>query len=159
MRILSVIVLITSVILSAACGFHLRGSGAVAERFYPLFVETGDLQSTQVSALTNALKQSNAQLSTLKDCANRLKLKLIPLKPQKIASSSLTDIEIVRLSMQADFSVISPGAVVLIEDKITHSRELELDKANVLSHQSLIEQSYRELERSLIRSLLYRLKR
>ncbi len=159
MRSFSLGLLVVSIWLIQACGFHLRGSGEVADRYNPLFIEPGDLKSAQLNALTHALKQSKAELNVPKDGANRLKLSLIPLKPQKIASSTQADIEIVRLSVRADFTVLTPEQAVLIQDEMIHTRELQLDSANVLSHQSLIEQSYRELERSLIRSLIYRLKR
>lgn len=157
--LLSGLVIVGLLIAVSACGFQLRGGATIAERFNPLYIERGELQTAQLNALKNSLRQSNAQLQASSENANRLTVSLATLKPQKIARSSLADVEILRLSMRLEFQIKTSSQEFLIDDEIVHYKEIELDSANVLSHQTLIKQSYQDLEGSLFRSMIYRLKR
>jgi len=151
--------LISALLLLTACGFHLRGNAQIAEVYNPLTINKAELQPEQFLLIQNALRQANARLTDSDEQANELKVFFHRLKNQQIASSSLTDIRLIRLSMQLDYRLKSTSGNLMDENQITHYRELELDNANVLSHQGLIDKEFQELEKSLVRSMIYQLKR
>lgn len=159
LRLLFQIVLVLGISAIAACGFHLRGSSEVAAQYNPIYIEPADLQRSQIELIRNALLKSSAVLSD-EPKANRLRVKFSKEKPRRVASSNLTDIDLVRLTLRMDFSLQSADGSMLIEpQQLVHNAELELDSANVLSHDSLIKERFDALQRSLVRTMNYRLTR
>ncbi len=145
--------------LLPGCGFHLRGHAQIADKYNPLKIDATALKPAQLALIENALLQANAQISTQDIDANVLSVSFTQLKNQQIARSSASDVTLIRLSLQLDYSLKSPSLQSLADNQIIHYKDIELDNANVLSHQGLIEKGYQELEQSLTRALVYQLKR
>ncbi len=143
----------------SACGFHLRGSSKIAERYNPLNVQQEQLSNQQWRQLRSALSNAAATLTEAQD-APRLRVSFTRLSDSKLTTSSSANVELVQLSMQLKFSVLDAQGNLLIESqKLTQNRTLELDSDNVLSQQDSINAAIVELERGLIRSMIYRLQK
>ena len=142
----------------SACGFHLRGTSQLADRFIPLFIEAEQLNSSQLVFVRKELIKSSATLSIASKGANRLRVNIIPVKSRKIATSSLTDVELVQLTMGLQFSVLSESGNYLLEQReLVQKIDVELDNANVLGHQQIIKRASIELQHRLIRSMISQL--
>jgi LPS-assembly lipoprotein len=143
----------------SACGFHLRGSSQIAEKYSPLNVQAIDLNDAQLRQLEQALRNAGATLSDAPSAA-RLRVSLTRLKDSKLTSSSSASVELRQLSMQIIFSVLdAQGEALQEEQEITQNKTLELDSDNVLSHQDSIDTAVRDLQKDLIRSMIYRLQK
>lgn len=153
------IVLLLCLGLLSACGFHLRGSSQIAERYNPIRLEYGQLTDQQWRQITSALTQASAVLTDAED-ALRLRVSLSRLKDSKLTSSSSASVELRQLAMQLKFSVQdAAGNLILQPQELTQNRTLELDSDNVLSQQDSINAAIVELQKDLIRSMIYRLQK
>ena len=145
-------------LLLNACGFHLRGVSPWPEHLNPIYLEPGQLDAQQLTLIRNALSRSGASLTNSGESANILRVELRPVKTRRIASSSLSGVELMQLSMRLQYSLQGvEGDRLMASRDVTQSRELELDTNNVLSHQALKEKALQELQQSLIRTMLYQL--
>lgn len=92
--------------------------------------------------------------------ALRLRVSLSRLKDSKLTSSSSASVELRQLAMQLKFSVQdAAGNLILQPQELTQNRTLELDSDNVLSQQDSINAAIVELQKDLIRSMIYRLQK
>ncbi len=157
MNFLSRLLVIGFIGLISACGFRLRGDEQISSRLNPIYLESGQLDSQQLVQIRRALKQAKADLTSDPESGNRLWLKVSDLKTQKIASSGLSEVELYRVTMQLNFTIKNTDNDILLEDRITQSRELQLDTDNVLSHQQLIDKAGDQLLMNLIRSMIFQL--
>ncbi len=145
--------------LLSACGYHLRGSSQIAARYNPLNVQQERLSDQQWRQLRSALTNASATLTEAQD-APRLRVSFTRLKDSKLTASSSANVELVQLTMQLKFSMLDAQGNLLIESQeLTQNRTLELDSDNVLSQQDSINAVLTELERGLIRSMIYRLQK
>lgn len=145
-------------LLLGACGFHLRGVSQWPERLNPVYLESAQLEPHQSRQIRDALTRSGARQAASSESAVQLRVILEPLKSRRIASSSLSSVELVQLTMRLQYSLQGPLGEPLVDSReMTQSRELELDTNNVLSHQDQKEQVTQELQQSLIRSMIYQL--
>ncbi|MCP4075181.1 MAG: hypothetical protein GY744_03225 [Gammaproteobacteria bacterium] len=144
----------------SGCGFHLRGDSQIAARLNPLYVVEDQLDSTQLTLIRKQLIRSGAELAQTEIRSNRLLIKLTSLKDSQITRSSLTDVEIVRLSMSLMYSVMSDSGELLIDQQeLVDSVEVELDTANVLSHEQVKNRARKGLQSRLIQSMISQLGR
>ena len=156
-RLLLVVLILSQL---SACGFQLRGSNQIAGRFNPLYVESGQLQSTQLTLIRKELIKASATLSGSQDGSNHLRVEFSPLKSRKIASSNLTDVELVQLTMGIRFSVQSESGHYLLElRELVQKVEIELDNANVLGQEQVISRASLGIQRVLVRSMMSQLSR
>lgn len=144
-------------LLLTACGFHLRGDAQLPDSLDPLYLQPGQLNPAQISQVSKALKQASANLSPQAELANRLSVNLTALKSQKIASSSLSDVELLRVGLRLDFSVTNQLHETFIADSLVQTLDVELDTDNVLAHDPLIEKAMQQIQQSLLRSMIVRL--
>lgn len=141
-----------------ACGFHLRGESRIADRFNPLYVVDDQLEPAQLTLIRRELNRSSAKLSDVMQGSNQLRVMLTPLKSRQIARSSLTDVELFQLTLGIQFSVKSKSAgYLLTQRKLVQSVEVELDNANVLAHEKIINTAQKGLQRSLVQSMISQL--
>jgi LPS-assembly lipoprotein len=153
------IVLLFCIGIVSACGFHLRGSSQIADRYNPINVQRDLLSDQQWRQLKSALSNASATLTEAQD-APRLRVSFTRLKDSKLTASSSAKVELVQLAMQLKFSVLGAQGDVLIQpQELIQNRTLELDSDNVLSQQDSINAALVELERGLIRSMIYRLQK
>ncbi len=147
------------VILSlTACGFHLRGNAQIPGWLNPVYLEAGELNEDQLALIKRSLNRASAELSDFPAAANRLFIRFEAGEIQKLAESSLADIERIRLTMSLYYRISNPLGEWLIEDRqITQSEELELDSTNVLSHEGLISKSRQALQQGLLRTMIFQL--
>ena len=144
----------------SGCGFHLRGDSQIAARLNPIYVVEDQLDSTQLTLIRNQLIRSGADLVQTEFRSNQLHVKLTSLKDRQIASSSLTDVEIVRLSMSLMYRVMNDSGEFLIDQQeLVDSIDVELDTANVLSHEQVKNRAREELQSWLIQSMINQLGR
>ncbi len=144
----------------SGCGFHLRGDSQIAARLNPLYVVEDQLDSTQLTLIRKQLIRSGAELAQTEIRSNRLLIKLTSLKDSQITRSSLTDVEIVRLSMSLMYSVMSDSGELLIDQQeLVDSVEVELDTTNVLSHEQVKNRARKGLQSRLIQSMISQLGR
>jgi len=144
----------------SGCGFHLRGNTQIETRLNPLYVVEDQLDSTQLKLIRNQLIRSGAVLAQTAFRSNQLHIKLTSLPDRQIASSSLTDVEIVRLSMSLMYSVMTDSGGFLIDQKeLVGSVDVELDTANVLSHEQVRKRGREGLQSRLIQSMVSQLGR
>ena len=145
--------------LLSACGFHLRGSSQIAERFNPINLQGDQLSDQQWRQLRSALINASATLTEAED-APRLRVSINRLKDSKLTSSSSANVQLIQLGMQLKFSVLDAQSNLLIEpQELIQNRTVELDSDNVLSQQDSINTAQIELEKDLIRSMIYRLQK
>jgi LPS-assembly lipoprotein len=143
----------------SACGFHLRGSSQIAERYNPINVQHDRLTDQQWRELRSALTNASASLSEAHN-ARRLRVSFSRLKDSKLTSSSSANVELLQLGMQLKFSVIDEqGNLLMDAQELTQNRTVELDSDNVLSQQDSINAALVELEKNLIRAMIYRLQK
>lgn len=159
LNIYRLFIVLISIGLLSACGFHLRGSSPIADRYNPLNVQQDQLSDQQWQQLKSALKNASVTLSQAEQ-ANRLRVSFTRLKDSKISGASSSSVELIQLSMQLEFSLLDGSGNILIEPQlIQQSSTLELDTNNVLSHQESIQSALMEQQKSLIRSMIYRLQK
>lgn len=155
---LKTIVLSVIVLMLSACGFHLRGNSQIPDRFNPLYLEVGELNQSQIMLIKKSLKAASAQLVDSPDQATRLFITMGSVERQKIVSSSVSGVELVRLELSLQYRIKNVDDIWIVDNKkITHNTELELDSSNVLSHDPLIAKSTQDLQQSLVRTLIYQL--
>jgi LPS-assembly lipoprotein len=153
------IVFLLCIGLLSACGFHLRGNSQIAERYNPINVQRDQLSDQQWRQLKSALINASATLSEAQD-AQRLRVRFTRLKDNKLTASSSANVELVQLAMQLKFSVLDvQGNLLMQPQELTQNRTVELDSDNVLSQQDSINSAVVELEKDLIRSMIYRLQK
>ena len=153
--------LILGLMLTAlsACGFHLRGSTQVAERYSQLSIQQDQLSDQQWRQLKSALNNASVQL-TDSTAVPRLHVGFTRLRDRKLTSSSSATVSLIQLGMQIKFSVMDAQGNVLLEaQELTQNRTLELDAENVLSQQDSIRAQLVELEKDLIRAMLNRMQK
>lgn len=151
--------LVILVLLLPACGFYLRGNSQIAERFNPLFVVEGQLESSQLIFIRKELKKSAAKLVDSLDGSNRLQILVNPPKLQEIASSNATDVKLLQLEQSIQFSVQTrSGEYLLQQRKLMQHVEIELDNANVLGHEQIIKIASSELQQKLFRNMVSQLR-
>jgi len=145
-------------LLVTACGFHLRGDAQFPENLNPLYIDAGELQASQLKLIRDVLKKTSAKLTDLTQGSNHLAISLSPLQRKEVASSSLSDVELLQLSMSIEYHVATESGNLLFENRqIAQSTEVELDSANVLSHESLINKAQQALQKRLIHSMVFQL--
>ena len=141
-----------------ACGFHLRGNAGDLSWLSPLYLETAQLDNYQQSLIQKSLTKSSVRLVQSDQTANRLSVKLSELKTRRIATSQLSDIELIQLSMNIEYTVkTAAGVVEQSSQRINLSKELELDANNVLTHEKAILNASRSLQQNLVSNMLTRL--
>jgi len=144
----------------SACGFYLRGSSQIADRFNPLFVISDNLNQAQISLIRKELIRSSAIISDVSSGSNRLEITIESLKSRKVASSNLTNVELIQLSMRLQFSVRAvSGEALLSQIELVQSVDVELDNTNVLANEQTIRTAQTGLQRKLIQSMVSRLSR
>ena len=143
--------------LLTACGFQLRGDAQIGPQFNPIYVDSGALEPRQAVQLRQALQRAGAELTDDFATANRLWVSLGSPKAQKIAGSSLSDVELRRVAMDLQFRLSDSDGQTLLEDDIMRMRQIELDTNNVLAHERQLEQAGEQLQRELIRVMLFRM--
>ena len=144
----------------SACGFHLRGDSRIADRFNPLYVVEGQLEPAQLALILRELDRSSAKLVELARGSNSLRVRLTPLESRQIARSSLTDVELFQLTLGIQFSVKSASGVYLLKQReLVQKVDVELDNANVLGHDRIINSASLKLQRQLIRSMISQMSR
>ena len=144
----------------SACGFHLRGNSQIADRFNPLYVVNENLDPALLKLIRAELIRSSAIITEVAESSNRLQVAIKPLKNRKIASSNLTNVELVQLTMYLQFSVQSgSGEYLLSQLELVQSVEVQLDNANVLANEQTILTAQKGLQRKLIQSMISRLSR
>ena len=140
------------------CGFHLRGNAGDLSWLTPLYLESGQLDNYQRSLIESRLKKSAVRLVETEQAANRLSVKLSALTSRKVASSQSSDIELLQLSMDIEYSLrSSAGEILQSSQRIKLSKELELDANNVLAHEKAKLNAARSLQQALVSSMLARL--
>ncbi len=140
------------------CGFHLRGNAGDLSWLNPLYLESEQLDNYQRSLIESGLKKSAVRLVETAQAANRLSVKLSALTSRNIASSQSSDIELLQLSMDIEYSLHSSGGEILqSSQRIQLSKELELDANNVLAHEKAKMAAARSLQQTLVSSMLARL--
>lgn len=143
--------------LLSACGFHLRGSTQIAARFSELSLSQNTLDEQQWRLLKSALHNASVTI-TDSDQLPRLRVSFNRLKDSKLTTSSSAAVSLVQIGMQINFSIVDrAGNVLLPAETLTQSRTLELDAENVLSQRGSIDAQLTELEKDLIRSMLYKM--
>ena len=144
----------------SACGFHLRGNSQVVESLNPLYIVAGQLEPAQLILIQKQLVRSGARLTPSEQGSNQIQIKLVSLKNRKIASSSISDVELVQLRMNLLFSVMTESGDFLFEQQeLVESVEIELDNANVLAHEQTINRARLGLQRRLIQNMIGQLGR
>jgi LPS-assembly lipoprotein len=142
-----------------ACGFHLRGSSQIADKYNPLNLQANGLTDQQLRLLKQALQNAGATLTDSQQ-ARQLRVSISQSKNQKLTSSSSAVVELIQVSMQLKFSLQDEQGNMLVQaQEINQNKTLELNSENVLSQQDSIDAAVRELEKDLIRSMIYRLQK
>ena len=160
MNLLKLAFVLSVLLQLSACGFHLRGDSQVADRFNPLYIELAQTDQAQLSLIRNQLKRSSVTISASAQGSNRLQVSLKTLKNRKIASSSLSDVDLVQLGMSIQFSVQAASGEYLIEQReLIQTAEVELDSTNVLGHQQIINKAQQNLRHKLIQNMVFNLSR
>lgn len=143
----------------SACGFHLRGPAQISDRLNPLYVEPGQLGTSELGLIKNSLKKAGARLTDSEDSANHLVVNFSPLQKRNLAQSSPTGVQLVQLSLQLNYRIQTASGEELVEShQITHNAEIELDNTNVLSHDKLLQSGLKNLKQNLVRSMIFQLK-
>ena len=151
--------LVLAVLLQAGCGFHLRGSTQLPDRLSPLYVDAGELHPPQLAQIKAALTKSAARVMESPESAHRLFIAIGPIRSRILASSSASGVELRRISLELEFRLLDPLGMVLLDDqRIVHTSEVELDTTNVLSHEEIIDSNRQRLQANLIRSMIFKLK-
>lgn len=160
LRVANRIVLALALLAQTACGFHLRGPAQINENLNPLFLEKESLQAEEQTLVEKALSRAGVRLIDSALNANRLYVSFSPLRRRNLAQSSPTGVQLVQLSMQLDYRVQSSVGEPLIESReLARSTEIELDNANVLSHEKLLKNGVTSLRKKLLQGMIYQLNR
>ncbi len=148
-------ILLSTLILLSACGFHLRGSEQLAVAYSPLIIDAEQLSSQQRAQLRQALTQASAMIVEQAPDAFRLQLKLSPLRTRNVARSNVTGVSLVQLTQGLQYSLQDAhGATVIATRNIIQSLEIERDDNNLLVQQQQMDDAQRQLFQRLIESML-----
>ena len=160
MKIATRLIFLAGVVLAiSACGFHLRGPVNISDDLNPLYVDAEQLKTGEKEMILNALRRAGARLVDTRDGANQLTVSFSEFSWRNLAQSSPTGVQLVQLSLQLTYRVQAGNGDMLVKSRqIAHTSELELDNANVLSHDKLLQSGMRSLQQKLIRSMIYQLK-
>ncbi|MDJ0834292.1 MAG: hypothetical protein QNJ69_12265 [Gammaproteobacteria bacterium] len=156
LRALALVLLIAAGLLSG-CGFQLRGATSLAPELNPIYLDSEELEARQLSQLQQSLQRSGAELTTDQESVRRLWVRISEPSSQKVAGSGLSDVELRRVAMSLSFRLSDADGQLLLQDEITRVRQLELDTNNVLAHERQLEQLSRQLQRELIRVMLFQM--
>ena len=152
------ITLILVVMFMSACGFHLRGVSSIQDKFNPLVVERDTLTINQYNLARDMLTRAGAKKSATALTENQLIIKFIALKTRKLVDSNLSGVELVQLGLRLEFRVQKNNGDILLEQQILQqTQEVELDTNNVLSQEGVLAQGNEALERKLLRGMIFRL--
>ena len=152
------ITLILVIMLMSACGFHLRGASSILDKYNPLVVERNTLTINQYNLSSDMLTRAGAKVSATTLTDNQLIIKFIPLKTRKLVDSNLSGVELIQLALRLEFRVQKSNGDILLEQQILQqTQEVELDTNNVLSQESVLALGNEELERKLLRGMIFRL--
>ncbi len=147
-------------LLLSACGFHLKGSSQIANNLNPLYLEPDGLESAQLSLIRQELIRSSARLSLQAVDSNRLHVRISPLKTSRIARSGVADVELLKITMSIQYSVQSDATVFLVAPgELVQSMEVEINNANVLANENIINRVQLVLQRRLIQNMILQLAR
>jgi outer membrane lipopolysaccharide assembly protein LptE/RlpB len=143
--------------LLSACGFQLRGSHRIADQYQPLNLVTPDMESAQRARLRSQLARS-AELSDTTD-ANRLRVELETLPRQNLSGSGNSSVQLIQVGMRLSFGIVdSSGRELLDSQQLERVATVELDTDNTLADRETIERALSDLERSIIRAMIDRLR-
>jgi LPS-assembly lipoprotein len=156
-RLLSVLALVA---LVAGCGFQLRGSTTLPDRFNPVFVEPGEMSPEQLVTLKGLLRRASARMANAGDDGTRLYVSYSASPPRRLVQSSPGAIELYRLDMQLQYRLLDHSGNELVPPtRLEQSTDVELDTANVLANEQRIVSAREVLEKGLIRSMIFDLNR
>ena len=156
LRILPFVLLVSFSLLSG-CGFQLRGDVEIDRQINPLYLDASELDARQQAQLQQSLQRAGAKLTREQAGANRLWVRIDSPRSQKIAGSGRSDVELRRVSMDLAFRLSDADGNLLLQDDIMRAGQLELDTNNVLAHEGQLDQLNRQLQRELIRVMLFQI--
>jgi LPS-assembly lipoprotein len=153
------LLLVASSLLLTSCGFHLRGTAGIAERYQPLVVARVVADGGQEQMIRRALERAGALPGDMQTGANRLNLVLSRKLDTFLNSRRNNDLLLVELRASLSYSLVdADGASILTESIITSSQTVELDSDNVLSHNEVLNEARDDQDSALLRSLIGRLR-
>jgi outer membrane lipopolysaccharide assembly protein LptE/RlpB len=143
--------------LLSACGFQLRGSHRIADRYQPLNLVTSTMEPAQRARMRSQLARST-ELSDTTD-ANRLRVELETLPRQNLSGSGNSSVQLIQVGLRLSFGIVDPSGRVLLEaQQLERVATVELDTDNTLADRETIERALSDLERSVIRAMIDRLR-
>ncbi len=151
------IALLLAVGLLAGCGFQLRGDAQIDAQLNPLYLDASELDKRQQAQLRQTLQRAGAELTREPEGATRLWVRIGSPQSQKIAGSGRSDVELRRVSMDLRFRLSDAAGNLLLQDDISRVSQLELDTNNVLAHERQLDQLSQQLQRELIRVMLFQI--
>lgn len=152
-----VVFFIASLLLG--CGFHLKGQSSIPSELQTLELKLSTDPDFNNELITQLKKSSvkiitNDQLQT----AAFLSVKLQQSPEVIVAQSSSTDLQVVRLKIQLEYSLKNAqGEWLALQQSISQTRDFEADTSQILGKDSEKRQLYLQMKQSLVRILLYKM--
>ena len=143
-----------------ACGFQLRGSSTLPERFNPLYLQADDVSPQQRAQISAALRRASADLVETSDQANRLEVRIHGGQVRRVVQSAAGVNELFRIDMGLDYRLLAAdGSEQVATRSLNQSVDIELDSGNVLAHEQRLAEAREDLVKGLIRNMIFQLNR
>ncbi|MCP4433380.1 MAG: hypothetical protein GY806_20580 [Gammaproteobacteria bacterium] len=128
--------IISLILSSSACGFHLRGLANLPEQISDIQLIGDNLDNSQQARLTQILRRAGARFHVNGDSsAVRLQVSIKTLPERLLVDSVGSGQSIVRLAKELNYSVIEANGNRLVDNKtLTSTFDLELDENNLLAN-------------------------
>ena len=156
---ISLIITLVLVIGLNACGFKLRGSGALRPEMRQVYITEEYLESNFGRKLNQALQARGAAVVTNKEQATGILELTEPDKNRRLLSvNTLAQARDYLLALTVKLTLKdAQGKAVLSNQKVEVRRELVADPSNVLGSDQEAQRLFAEMEKELVQAILMRL--
>jgi len=150
--------LVASVLMLGACGFHLQGRQPLPAEFAYTYVDTQDEQTDFVQDLRKALIASKVNVIRTKGSSSATITVHDDELTERILSVSARNIPTeYELTYRVKFSVLSGGKTLIDNEEISATRDISFDEAQLLAKEREQEILRAALARDLVALVMRRL--
>jgi LPS-assembly lipoprotein len=133
-RATTCVLILSAVLLQAACGFHLQGHTPLPAAVKTPYLETQDRQSVFVASLRHALKSNGAQLADVRDQASAV-VRIIKenYKKRVLSVSATNQPNEYEITYTITFAVTAGDKELLPQEDISAIRTYSFDERLLLA--------------------------
>lgn len=153
------ILMLTSMVVLTACGFHLRGEMPLAQPLHSIYIQSIDPYGVLVRNLEQSLKMSNVKLASNAAAAQTVLVIQRDDTSQKLLSVGATQqTRQYELAVTVTFEVADAHNKTLVPPQtLTEKRAITVQSNQILGSSSEANLYYQQMRRTLANAIMYRL--